>query len=60
MQHKTLEDGRWANMPFIEQMANIGSEISRTANWKEKGNEKRHLPVFWQVSLFLSDRDPQS
>ena len=46
MQHKTLEDGRWANMPFIEQMANIGSEISRTANWKEKGSEKRAQAAF--------------
>ena len=35
MQHKTLENGRWAEMSFIDQMANIGSEIHRTSVWKK-------------------------
>lgn len=26
-------------MPFIEQMANIGSEVERTINWREKNSE---------------------
>ena len=39
MQHKTLVEGRWAKMPFCEQMANIGSEVSRALNWQKKGNE---------------------
>ncbi len=29
MQHATLENGRWAEMSFPQQMANIGSETSR-------------------------------
>ncbi len=29
---------RWAEMPFIAQMANIGSEVGRTLKWKRKGN----------------------
>jgi len=37
MQHKELADGRWAKMPFCEQMANIGSEVSRALNWHNKG-----------------------
>ena len=39
-QHKGLAAGRWAQMPLSEQMANIGSEVSRALNWKRKENEK--------------------
>ena len=39
-QHKSLAAGRWALMPLDEQMGNIGSEISRAINWKNKGNEE--------------------
>ena len=28
MQHKDLENGRWAELTFPQQMANIGSETS--------------------------------
>ncbi len=38
IQHKELAEGRWAKMPFCEQMANIGSEVSRALNWQKKGN----------------------
>lgn len=35
--HKELkESGKWSEMPFYEQMANIGSEVSRACKWKEK------------------------
>lgn len=37
-QHKELAAGRWRQMPFAEQMANIGSEIERTLNWRAKNN----------------------
>lgn len=39
-QHKSLAAGRWAQMSLSEQMANIGSEISRALTWKRKNNEK--------------------
>lgn len=39
-QHKSLAAGRWAQMSLSEQMANIGSEISRALHWKRKNNEK--------------------
>jgi hypothetical protein len=39
-QHKSLAAGRWAQMPLPEQMANIGSEVSRALNWQRKQNEK--------------------
>ena len=39
MQHKTLKNGRWQELSFIEQMANIGGEVERAISWKNKGNE---------------------
>ncbi len=37
-QHKNLAAGRWEQLPFLEQMANIGSEVERTLNWRAKHN----------------------
>ena len=39
VQHKNLDSERWSRMPLAEQMANIGSEVSRALNWRKKGNE---------------------
>lgn len=36
IQHKELANGRWASMTLAEQMVNIGSEVSRALNWKNK------------------------
>ena len=38
LQHKDLADGRWAKMPLVEQMANIGSEVERALSWRAKEN----------------------
>ena len=38
MQHKNLTKNRWGKMIFVEQMANIGSEISRASHWRIKNN----------------------
>lgn len=38
--HKELAQGRWARMPLAEQLANIGSEVSRALNWRKKGNKE--------------------
>ena len=37
-QHKDLAAGRWNQMKFVEQMANIGSEVERALNWQAKDN----------------------
>ena len=39
IQHSGLAAGRWKQMTFLEQMANIGSEVDRALNWKAKNNE---------------------
>ena len=37
-QHKELARGRWKELSFLEQMANIGSEVERALNWQAKNN----------------------
>lgn len=37
-QHQELAAGRWAQFSFVEQMANIGSEVERALNWRAKKN----------------------
>ena len=49
MQHRSLESGKWAELSFMEQMANIGSEVSRTSKWKEKGNAERSQSAFYRA-----------
>lgn len=39
IQHKELAQGRWSQLSFLEQMANIGSEVERALNWKARNNE---------------------
>lgn len=36
--HKELAAGRWYKLTFLDQMANIGSEVERTIKWKQKKN----------------------
>ena len=40
-QHADLANGRWAEMPFAEQMGNVGSEISRAIRWQAKEKYER-------------------
>lgn len=40
VQHRGLAAGRWKELSFSEQMANIGSEVSRALNWRTKGNQE--------------------
>ncbi|MBN1566512.1 MAG: hypothetical protein JXA73_01600 [Acidobacteria bacterium] len=39
-QHKELAAGRWNQLCFAEQMANVGSEIERAISWKAKGRKE--------------------
>ena len=39
IQHKDI-DGTWQKKPFLEQLANIGSDVYRAINWKQRGNEE--------------------
>ena len=42
IQHKGLADSsQWQQMPFAQQMANVGSEVFRAGKWKAKGKEEK-------------------
>lgn len=42
-QHKELSRGRWKELSFFDQMANIGSEVERALKWKDKNAEDSQL-----------------
>ena len=37
--HKLLAGGKWQELTFFEQMANVGSEVERTIIWREKNKQ---------------------
>jgi hypothetical protein len=39
--HRDLAGGRWQNFSLVEQLANIGAEISRALSWQKKGDEEK-------------------
>lgn len=46
IQHKELAQGRWFQMPLVEQLGNVGSEVSRAINWKNKDNSQNSWKAF--------------
>ena len=59
VQHKELASGRWAKLSFVEQMANIGSEVERTMNWRRKGrldsSQRAFVRALELLDLAVSD-----
>lgn len=53
-QHKELASGRWNNLTFFEQMANIGSEVERAINWRNK-NKLDYSQLAFERALELLD-----
>jgi hypothetical protein len=59
IQHRKQAKGEWQEKPFLEQMANIGSEVYRAINWKKKGNEE-YAQMAFERSLELFDLSKES
>jgi len=61
-QHKQLAAGRWQKFPFLEQMANIGSEVGRAISWKNKNNQEYSRLAFERALelLDLTIADPKN
>ena len=53
-QHTELAAGRWKQLTFLEQMANIGSEVERALNWRQKNNAEYAQRAF-ERALELTD-----
>ena len=41
-----LNGEKWSSMPFVEQMANIGSEVGRTSKWVQKNKQNMAESAF--------------
>ncbi|MBI4308760.1 MAG: hypothetical protein HY591_00360 [Candidatus Omnitrophica bacterium] len=54
LQHKSLAQGRWGQLSFLEQMANIGGEVERALNWRAKNNAS-YADLAFERSLELLD-----
>ena len=60
MQHQDLAAGRWHQLTIYEQMGNIGSEVSRAFNWKNKGkNDLSQKSLYRALELIDLTRDPK-
>ena len=59
IQHKIQSKGQWKEKSFLEQMANIGSEVYRAINWRNKGNEE-YAELAFHRSLELFDLSKES
>lgn len=53
-EHKQLAAGRWQELSFFEQMANVGSEIERAIKWRKKGNTA-YMTLAFERALELLD-----
>lgn len=52
--------GRWQTMSIVEQLGNIGSEISRAARWASRDPERARAAFFRALDLFdLTLDDPR-
>ena len=52
-QHPTLTEGRWRQLAFVEQMANVASEVERALNWRAKNNEVYSRRAFERAEELL-------
>lgn len=56
--HRELAAGRWFELPLVEQLANIGSEVERTISWRgrnAKNSEKAFERGLELLDLTIAD-----
>ena len=59
-QHRELAEGRWWQMPLVEQMGNIGSEISRAIRWTGRNPDTAQSALYRALNLLdLTLADPR-
>ena len=44
-----MDKKRWEKLSFVEQMANIASEIARAIKWKEANEQETSQQCFWRA-----------
>lgn len=60
--HKELAEGRWLKFSFMEQLANVGMDVERTIQWRNRGNLDYSQKAFERVLelLDLTIADPKN
>ena len=60
--HREQAAGRWQELSFVEQMANVGSEVERTIRWRRKGKTDISMRAFERALelLDLTIADPRN
>ncbi|MCL4361435.1 hypothetical protein M1446_03705 [Candidatus Dependentiae bacterium] len=60
--HKNLTPDRWFKFSLMEQLANIGTDISRVINWRNKGDLESSRQAFERALelLYLTVEDPKN
>ena len=61
MYHPTLTQEKWNKLSKVEQLGNIGSEISRAINWRKKNSLYMRESIYRGLELLdLSVNDPKN
>ena len=59
-QHHEFAEGKWLTLSLMEQLGNVGSEISRAKNWQGKNEQYFENSVFRALELLdLTMADPR-
>ena len=59
-QHKAAAAGSWQKFSILEQMGNVGSEVSRASHWQGKDGKRFWSAVERALELFdLTLEDPR-
>lgn len=45
-QHRELASGRWNQLPLVEQLGHVGSEVERALKWRGKSNPDHCMRAF--------------
>ncbi len=51
--HTSLTIERWSRFSLLEQLANVGSDVERTIQWKKRGNLEYSQNAFERVLELL-------
>jgi len=46
VQHRELAAGRWNQLPLVEQLGHVGSEVERALKWRGKNNPEHCMRAF--------------
>jgi hypothetical protein len=60
VQHRDLAAGRWWSLSLAQQLGNVGSEVSRAANWSTRNPQRAEAALHRALELIdLTLDDPR-